>query len=343
MNATAMNVVGVDLAKNVFQVYWVEPGTGEIRNVQIKRAKFLEHFVNREPCVVGIEACGGAQHWARELSKLGHEAVMLPARAIKAFVTGNKSDAIDARAIWMAVRQGGIKRVAVKSEAQQAVLALHRMRQEQVKMRTMQINELRGLLTEYGEVFAKGRASLNRGIGNALDRLTTRLPQVVIDTLCEQWKNVSEIDKQIERIEARLKALLKEDGNAQRILAIPGVGLLTATAASAAMGRADAFKSGREFAAWLGLVPAHTGTGGKIRMLGISKRGDAYLRTLLIHGARSVITHGKESNEWQQQIIQRRPMNVVVVAVANKMARTIWALLKHDRQYQASWVSKAPT
>ena len=339
MNAAAMHVVGVDLAKNVFQAFWVEPGTGEIKNVQIKRAKFREHFVNRAPCIVGMEACGGAQHWARELTALGHEVVMLPARSVKGFVTGNKSDAIDARAIWMAVRQGGIKRVAVKTEGQQAVLALHRMRQQLVKMRTMQINELRGLLTEYGEVFAQGRASLTRGLSDALDRLGTRLPRVVIDSLYEQWQNVSKLDKQVEQIEMRLKALMKEDRNAQRILAIPGVGLLTATAASAAMGRADAFKSGREFAAWLGLVPAHTGTGGKTRMLGISKRGDSYLRTLLIHGARSVLTHGKDPSAWLQRISQRRPLNVVVVAMANKMARTIWALLKHERPYQAGWVS----
>ena len=220
MNAAAMNVVGVDLAKNVFQAFWVEPGTGEIKNVQIKRAKFREHFVNRAPCIVGMEACGGAQHWARELTALGHEVVMLPARSVKGFVTGNKSDAIDARAIWMAVRQGGIKRVAVKTEGQQAVLALHRMRQQLVKMRTMQINELRGLLTEYGEVFAQGRASLTRGLSDALDRLGTRLPRVVIDSLYEQWQNVSKLDKQVEQIEMRLKALMKEYRNAQRILAI---------------------------------------------------------------------------------------------------------------------------
>jgi transposase len=228
MNAAAMNVVGVDLAKNVFQAYWVERGTGEVKNVRIKRAKFREHFVNLAPCLVGMEACGGAQHWARELAALGHDVVMLPARSVKGFVTGNKSDAIDARAIWMAVCQGGIKRVAVKTEAQQAVLALHRMRQQQVKMRTMQINELRGLLTEYGEVFAQGRASLTRCMANALDRLATRLPRVVVDSLCEQWQNVSKLDRQVKQIELRLKALLKEDRNAQRILTIPGVGLLTA-------------------------------------------------------------------------------------------------------------------
>jgi transposase len=342
MNAIDANVVGVDVAKNVFQVYWVESETGEIGNVPIKRAKFLEHFANRARCVVGMEACGGAQHWARELTKLGHEVVLLPAKVVKAFVTGNKSDAIDARAIWMAVRQGGTKQVAVKSEAQQATLALHRMRQQLVKVRTMQINELRGLLTEYGEVFGKGRSPMARGIANALERLGTRLPQVVIDSLQEQWERVGKFDEQVAQVEARLKSLLKEDANAQRLMTIPGVGLLTATATSAAMGCADAFSSGREFAAWLGLVPAHTGTGGKTRMLGISKRGDGYLRTLLIHGARSVILHSKRPSAWLQRVAQRRPANVVVVAMANKMARTIWALLKHDRPYQATWVSKAP-
>lgn len=341
MNATAMKVIGVDLSKNVFQAYWVESETGEIFNVQLKRAKFLEHFANRAACVVGMEACGGAQHWARELTKLGHEVVVLPAKSVKAFVTGNKSDAIDARAIWMAVRQGGIKRVAVKTEAQQAVLALHRMRQQLVKVRTMQINELRGLLNEYGEVFARGRAAMTRGIADALERLGGRLPQVVVEALLDQWQRIGELDRQVAHIEKRLTSLLHEDRSAQRILTIPGVGLLTATAASAAMGRADAFKSGREFAAWLGLVPAHTGTGGKTRLLRISKRGDSYLRTLLIHGARSVLSNGKQPSAWQQQLSKRRPANVVVVAVANKMARTIWALIKHDREYQTNWVSAA--
>jgi transposase len=338
MNATAAVPVGLDLAKNVFQLHWVE-SSGEICNVRIKRAKLLEHFANRACCLVGMEACGGAQHWARELIKLGHEVRLLPAKAVKAFVSGNKSDAIDARAIWMALRHGQTKPVAVKTEAQQAVLALHRMRQQLVKMRTMQINELRGLLTEYGEVFGRGRAPLARGIAAALERLAARLPQVVIDTLLQQWQRVGELDVQVGQIERRLQALYRQDAAAQRIAQIPGVGLLSATAVSAAMGQPAAFASGREFAAWLGLVPAHTGTGGKTRMLGISKRGDTYLRTLLIHGARSVLTHTKQPPPWLQQITRRRPYNIAVVALANKMARTIWALLKHQRDYRADWAS----
>lgn len=343
MNATpVMGHVGIDVAKNVFQLYWIDPNSGEIHNVRVKRAKFLEHFANHLPCLIGMEACGGAQHWARELIRLGHEVRLLPGRAVKGFVTGNKSDAIDARAIWMALRCPDIKPVAIKTEGQQAVLALHRMRQQLVKVRTMQINELRGLLTEYGEVFGLGRAPLARGIAQALERLAARLPQVVIDSLLEQWQRVADLDAQVARIEARLKELFKADQAAQRIAQIPGVGLLTATAVSAAMGQASAFRSGREFAAWLGLVPAHTGTGGRTRMLGLSKRGDTYLRTLLIHGARSTYTHAKQPSAWQQELAKRRPVNVVVVAMANKMARTIWALLRYDRPYQAAWASSAP-
>ncbi|MBC5764545.1 IS110 family transposase [Ramlibacter albus] len=340
MDATALTPVGLDVAKNVFQLHWVEPATGEVRNVRIKRAKLLEHFANRGCCLVAMEACGGAQYWARELIGLGHQVKLLPAKAVKAFVTGNKSDAIDARAIWMALRQGQIKPVAIKSEAQQAVLALHRMRQQLVKVRTMQINELRGLLTEYGEVFARGRAPLARGIAAALERLTARLPQVVLDTLLQQWQRVGQLDEQIGQIERRLQSLYRQDAAAQRIARIPGIGLLTATAASAAMGQASAFRSGREFAAWLGLVPAHTGTGGKTRMLGISKRGDTYLRTLFIHGARSVVTHTKHPDDWLRELLARRPRNVAVVAVANKMARTAWALLRYERDWQPGWPSQ---
>jgi transposase len=287
------SVFGVDIAKRVFQLHSVDPETGEIVSKQIKRAGFLEHFANRAPCLIGMEACGGAQHWARRLSEMGHQVKLMPGKAVKAFVSGNKSDVADARAIWMAVQQPGVKSVAVKTEAQQAVLALHRMRQQLVKFRTMQSNGLRGLLTEYGEVMAVGRAALDRAIGDVLARLHERLPAVLIDTLREQWGMLARLDEQIAEIERRLSAWMKQDKACKTIAEIPGVGLLTATAAVATMGDTKAFKSGREFAAWLGLVPGQSGTGGKVRLLGISKRGDTYLRTLLIHGARAVLTHGR--------------------------------------------------
>ena len=332
-------VVGVDTAKRVFQLYWVDMETGEIVDLQLSRAKFLEHFVNRAPCLVAMEGCGGSQHWARRLLALGHQVRLLPAKMVRPFVGGNKSDAHDARAIWTAVQQPGVKTVAIKSEEQQAILALHRMRQQLVKFRTAQINGLRGLLAEYGEVMPQGRAGIVRGIAAALERVSERLPAMVVETLREQWARVIRLDEEIGEMERRLALLHRNNAASRRIAAIPGVGVLSATAAVAAMGDPGALKSGREFAAWLGLVPRHIGTGGRVRMLGISKRGDSYLRTLLIHGARSVLTNAKAPPDWALRLAERRPANVVTVALANKMARTIWALLAHDRAYQRNFVS----
>ena len=342
MNATRKTVVGVDTAKNVFQVYAVDQETGEVINQQIKRAQFLQWFANRAPCLVGMEACGGSRHWARKLQELGHEVKLMSGKMVKAFVCGNKNDTADARAIYMATQQPEVKAVAVKSEAQQAVLAMHRIRQQLVKMRTAQINALRGLLAEYGEVFGQGRKAFDVGIKEALERLAERLPAPLIDTLRDQWNELGRLDERIARIEASLLAWLRQDRAAKAISAIPGVGLLTATAAVAAMGNPKVFRSGREFAAWIGLVPGQTGSGGKVRLLGISKRGDTYLRTLLIHGARAVLLHAKTPSPWLQQLSQRRPLNVVVVALANKIARTIWAVLAHDRAYDKEHVSSRP-
>ncbi|WP_321946158.1 IS110-like element ISBcen5 family transposase [Burkholderia cenocepacia] len=338
MNSMA---VGVDVAKQVFQVHYVDRETGGIVNKAIKRAKFLEFFANRAACLIGMEACGGAHHWARQLTQMGHEVRLMPAEFVKAFNIRNKNDAADARAIWLAVQQPG-KPVAVKTEMQQAMVALHRMREQLVKFRTMQVNGLRGLLTEYGEVMSKGRAKLDKEIPAVLGRIAERLPAALIDTLREQWNGLAKLDEQIAEIERRMREWKKEDKAVKAISEIPGVGLLTATAAVAMMGDPKAFSSGREFAAWAGLVPKQTGSGGKVNLHGISKRGDMYLRTLLIHGARSVLTHAKEPGEWIEQMKKRRPPNVVIVALANKMARTIWAVLAHDRPYQKGYVSVKP-
>lgn len=342
MNATRKSVVGVDTAKNVFQVYTVDKETGEVINQQVKRAQFLQWFANRTPCLIGMEACGGSQHWARKLRELGHEVKLMSGKMVKAFVCGNKNDAADARAIYMAAQQPEVKAVAVKSEVQQAVLAMHRIRQQLVRVRTAQINELRGLLGEYGEVFGTGRKAFDTGMKAALERLAERLPVPLIDTLRDQWNELARLDERIARIEASLLAWMRQDRAAKAIFAIPGVGLLTATAAVATMGDARAFRSGREFAAWIGLIPGQTGSGGKVRLLGMSKRGDTYLRTLLIHGARAVLRHAKEPGPWLKQLSQRRPPNVVIVALANKIARTIWAVLAHERAYDKEHVSVRP-
>lgn len=300
-----LQVIGLDIAKHVFQLHSVDMGTGEIVNVKIKRAQVLEHFVNRAACLIAIEACGGAHHWARELTAQGHSVRLLHAKIVRPFVSGNKTDATDARAIWLAVQQPGVKFVGIKTAAQQATLTLHRQRE---------------LLIE----------------------LSAQLPQMVRDSLREQVARIKAMSEGMLAIEKRLGLQLKADPQMQRIAQIPGVGLLAATGDIATMGEASAFKSGREFCAWLGLVPKQTGSGGKVRLGGISKRGDTYLRTLLIHGARSVLAHAKESGPWLEQIKQRRPANVVIVAQAAKMARTIWAVTAKEQDYQRGFKSIRP-
>ena len=297
-------VVGVDTAKRVFQLHWVELETGEMVDLRLSRAKLLEHFANRAACVVGMEACSGAQHWARRLRALGHEVRLVPVKLVRPFVRGNKDDVQDARAIWTAVQQPGVKTVAVKSEAQQAVLARHRMRQHLVKFRTAQINGLRGLLAEYGEVMPRGRAGMKRDMPAVLERLSARLPAMVVETLREQWARVAALDGEVGVLEQRLEAWHRDTPASQRVAAIPGVGLLGATALVAMMG------------------------------------DPAALRTLLIHGARTALTRVKAPTEWQMRLAKRRPLNIVTVARANKTARTAWALLAHDREYDQHFAGR---
>lgn len=337
-----LQVVGLDIAKRVFQLHTVDMTTGQISNVQLKRAKVLEHFANQRQRLIAIEACGGAHHWARQLTAQGHLVRLLHAKVVRPFVAGNKTDATDARAIWLAVQQPGVKFVGIKSTAQQATLTLHRQRELMMKMRTMQTNALRGLLYEFGATFGKGRKALLGDIEQALQELDGQLPQMVADSLREQVQRIRALSVDIKQLEQRLALQLKADKDMQRIAQIPGVGLLTATAAIATMGEASAFKSARQFCAWLGLVPSQKGTGGKVRLGPISKRGDAYLRTLLIHGARSVLAHAREPGPWLEAIKGRRPAGVVIVAQAAKMARTIWAMTAHQEDYQRGHRSVRP-
>lgn len=335
-------VVGLDIAKSVFQLHTVDMETGEIVNVQLKRAKVLEHFANKALSLIGIEACGGAHYWARKFRAQGHEVRLIHAKAVRPFVSGNKTDATDARAIWLAVQQPGTKFVGVKTLEQQATLVLHRQRELLMKMKTMQSNGLRGLLYEFGVIFARGKNALFSEIESALETLVQDIPQYVADSLREQVQRIKELAQAIKAIEVRLAQRLRVDEDMKRVAKIPGVGLLTATAAVATMGEAQAFKSGREFCAWLGLVPKQSGTGGKVKLLGISKRGDAYLRTLLIHGARSVLMRAKTPQPWLEQIKARRPANVVIVAQAAKTARTIWAVVAKQQEYQRGYQSVRP-
>ena len=281
-----------------------------------------------------MEACGSAHHWARQLAKLGHDVRLIAAQFVRPFVKSNKNDAADAAAIWEASQRPGMRFVAVKTEDQQAMLALHRMRQQLVRFRVMQVNQVRGLLYEFGVVLPQGRRASIEAAKGAMASLADQLPTMLTDSLQDQISRLSALDEQIQRIEQRITEWRRGDEACCRISEIPGVGLLTATAAVAVIGNAQAFRSGREFAAYLGLVPRQNSSGGKVKLGGISKRGDVYLRTLLVHGARAVISSSKHLPERLRNMLVRRPTNVVAVALANKLARTIWALLAYGRCYQ---------
>jgi len=337
-----VSAYGLDIAKRVFQVHTVDAVTGEIDRRTLKRNQVLKYFANREPGIVAMEACGSAHHWARQLSKIGHEVRLIAAQFVRPFVKSNKTDAADAAAIWEAAQRPGMRFVAPKDEEQQAVLGLHRLRQQRVKMRSMLVNQLHGLMAEFGVALPVGWNVMLKHAGSLLaDGERCPIPALLRGPLQGQIQQIRSLGEQIQAIERQIATWQRRDEQCQRIKDIPGVGLLTATAVIATVGEARVFRSGREFAAFLGLVPRQSGTGGRVKLLGISKRGDCYLRTLLIHGARAVVASQRRSaegpNPWLEGLLARRAQNVAIVALANKMARVIWALLAHGRTYQKSY------
>ena len=332
--------IGLDIAKHVLQEHAVDYGSGEVKRTKLRRAEVLAHFAQLRPSVIVMEACGAAQHWAREFAKLGHEAKMIAPQFVRPFVKTNKNDAADAQAIWTAAQQPEMRFVAVKTEEQQAVLALHAVRERLKKNRTAAINQIHGLMGEFGIALTKGWKTMLPRAAAALDDATSVVPALLRPQLRRQLEEIHSVTAQITDVERQIASWQLQQEGCERIAAIPGVGLLTATAAVATIGDATTFRSGRQFAAYLGLVPRQSGTGGRVQLLGISKRGDTYLRTLLIHGARSVLANGqaaKDPNTWLGRLIQRRPHNVAAVALANKMARQIWALLAHERRYEPNY------
>lgn len=341
---SAMNVTtyAVDLAKKVFQVHWVELETGEVMRKSLARGELSEFFALRSPGLVALEACGSAHHWGRVFKGFGHEVRLISAQFVRPFVQRNKTDAADAQAIWEAVQRPEMRFVALKSEEQQAVLSLHRLRQQLVKIRTMQAHQVRGLLYEFGVVVPKGWRALLAQAGPILaDETGCAVPQLVRRELRAQLDGLRTLTARIAELERQIGSWQRRESECQRIAEVPGVGRLTATAVLATVGDAKSFRSGREFAAFIGIVPRQSGTGGRVKLLGISKRGDPYLRTLLIHGARTVLNHQSRADRtldpWLKGLLSRRPKNVAIVALANKMARTIWALLAHGRAFDRSW------
>jgi transposase len=333
-----ITTIGIDLAKEVFQIHGVDAQGKTVLRKQLRRSEMAKYFANLEPCLVGIEACGSAHHWARKLGEFGHTVKLMSPQFVKPYVKTNKHDMADAEAICEAVGRPNMRFVPIKTVEQQAILSAHRARQGFVKARTAQANQIRGLLSEFGIVIPRGIQSIGKRIPDILEDAENGLPGSMRRLLERLYDHLKELGRQVEKLELQIKLWHKESEASQRLEAIPGVGPITASAMVATVGNAREFKNSRQLAAWLGLVPKQHSSGGKQTFLGISKRGDTYLRTLLIHGARAVIRFAEKKpkpESWLYKLMARRNKNVAAVALANKNARIIWALLARDMAFQA--------
>jgi transposase len=335
-----VTTIGLDIAKNVFQVHGVDQHGKVVLRKRLARGKVLTFFANLPRCGIGLEACGGAHYWAREVAKLGHEVRLMPPQYVRPYVKTNKHDAADAEACCEAVQRPGMRFVPVKNEQQQALLMLHRVRDRLIAERTGTINAIRGHMAEFGMVAAQRDAGLKALIVIIADGDDMRLPALARELLVLQLEHLRQIEARIAALDGRLVRQARADEACRRLTEAPGIGPVIATAMVATVGNARLFSTGRSFAAWLGLTPRQHATGGKERLLGISKRGDGYLRRQLMHGARSLVrlAQGREGHLWAwiNALLARRPFNVVVAAVANKLARMIWALLSRGEAYRAT-------
>jgi transposase len=306
----------------------------------LSRNKLTAFIASLPPCLIGLKACGGAHHWVRTFTHFGHTVRMMAPQFVKPYVKFNKNDAVDAEAIYEAVQRPSMRFVPAKRIEQQDIQSIHRIRSLLVIRRTAQANQIRGLLLEYGIIIPKGIACIRKRIPEILEDAENTLTALFRELLVELYEEMAHLDQRIATLELKLQAISLQNKDCQRLLAIPGIGLLTATATVAAVSDITAFKNGRELAAWLGLVPRQHSTGGETTLLGISKRGDSYLRTLLIHGGRTVVRvaskYQDKRNRWISELDKRRGKNISAVGVANKNVRIAWALLSKKENYNTA-------
>ena len=333
-----ITTIGLDLAKTVFQVHGIDEAGGVVVRKQRRRGQMLMFFAGLPPCLVGMKACATAHYWARELTALGHEVRLMPPQYVKAYVKRNKNDAADAEAICEAVRRPSMRFVPVKTTEQQATLMLHRGRELLVRQRTMTVNALRGHLAELGVIAPQRLNKVAELIAIVRDCRDKRVPEEARPVLLTLAEQIEALKVQIDGLELRIKAWHKSNPVSQRLASIPGVGPIIASSIAATVADPSVFRSGREFAAWLGLVPRQNSTGGKARLGGISKRGDGYLRHLRVTGAHAVLLRYKQArlDPWLIGLLRRRPRMVVAVAVANKMARIAWAIMRRNESYRSA-------
>ena len=339
-----VTTIGFDIAKNVFQVHGIDATEKVVVRKQLRRGQVIKFFAALSPCLIGMEACASAHYWARELTKLGHEVRLMPAKDVKAYVKRNKNDAADAEAICEAVRRPTMRFVQVKSAAQQGRLMQHRTRDLLLRQRTQAINALRAHMAELGIVAAQGREGLKELLAIIADEGDARLPLDARASLIVLAAQLQALQTLIGSLEKRLLVQHRANAASKRLMSIPGIGIIGASAIAATVTDPKAFQTGRDFAAWIGLVPRQDSTGGKQKLGPISKQGDRYLRRILVVGAHSVLKRAKLSPEkypWLTQLLARRPFKVVAIALANKMARIAWALLAKGGAYRAPELAAA--
>lgn len=330
-----INTIGFDLAKSVFQVHGVNASGAVTIRRQLRRAEVLKFFAKLPHCIVGMEACASAHHWAREIAKLGHEVRLIAPIEVKPYVKrGRKNDAVDAAAICEAVMRPHMQFVPIKTRESQAVLMLHRARRLLVAQQTMLGNGLRAHLAEFGITAPAGRAGLDKLIAIAVDAGDEPLPKFAREALAMLAAQYRDAETKIAALDQQIRAAFRADEASRRLAAIPGIGPLIASALVAAIGDPKRFRTGRHFAAWLGLVPSQNSSGGKQRLGGITKTGDRYLRSLLVVGATSVLRRRAKDGSWLAGLLARMPARQASVALANKTARIAWAILAHGTEYQ---------
>jgi transposase len=335
-----IKVLGIDIAKNVFELHGVDEKGQVVLKKSIKREKLSAYIAQLSVCLIGMEACGGAHYWARKFKQMGHEVKLMNPQFVKPYVKSNKNDSHDAEAICEAVQRPTMRFVGNKTIEQQDIQAIHRIRERFVKNRSALVNQIRGLLAESGIVIAQGINHVRKRLPEILEDMTNELSDLGRGLFNDLLVQLYDADNRDEEYDARIERMAKQNETCQRLMTIKGVGALTATGIVASIGDAKVFKNGREMSAFLGLVPKQRSSGGKQTLLGISKRGDRYLRCLLVHGARSVLTRAKnlppKKASWLKELEERRGRNRTIVALANKNARTMWALMVKQENYRAA-------
>ena len=333
-----VKVIGIDIAKRYFQVHAVDNAGAVVIRRKVPRDRFLELLASLPPCLVGLEAGSGAHHWAREMARMGHEVRLMPPQFVRPYVKTNKNDMADAEACCEAVQRPGMRFVPVKSVAQQTAMALHRVRDHLVRQRTGTINAVRGHLAEHGIVASALRGGLNRLFETIETEQDNELPAEMKPILRLLVGEIRAADARIAELDCKLKQNAEHDEACQRLIEVPGIGPVIASAVVATIPDDQRFSSGRHFAAWLGLIPKQHSSGGKERLLGISKRGDAYLRRQFINGARALvrIAVGRTGGIWTwiNALLSRRSFNVATVAMANKLARIAWAIQSRGSRWK---------